>query len=175
MIGHFTLEGLAEVERGNEVIVRFDLDLDGILNASAVERATGLEKQLTIENAIRERDTADHDAAQERVDEAFAAGDSQLASAGAAPPTPAMADAESVPPAETSPTPRADGSPLNAYVQELIDKIAKIAEDANSEDVEEVHGLVAKLRDEVANGRMEEAEATISQLEDMVFYMQDAV
>ena len=73
------------------------------------------------------------------------------------------------------PARRADGSPLNAYVQELIDKIAKIAEDANPEDVEEVHGLIAKLRDEAANGRMEEAEATIAQLEDMVFYMQDTV
>jgi molecular chaperone DnaK len=174
-IGHFSIEGLAEVARGNEVIVRFNLDLDGILKVCAVERATGLEKQLTIENAIRERDTADHDAAQERVDEAFAAGDSQLASAGAAPPTPATADAEFVPPAETSPTPLTDGSPLNANVQELIDKIERIAEDANPEDVEEVHGLVAKLRDEAANGRMEEAEATIAQLENMVFYMQDTV
>jgi hypothetical protein len=78
-------------------------------------------------------------------------------------------------PAETSPTPLSDGSPLNANVQELIDKIARIAEDANPEDVEEVHGLVAKRRDQAANGRMEEAEATIAQLEDMVFYMQDTV
>ena len=51
-MGEFLLDGLAEVDRGNEILVRFDLDLDGILKVSATERATGRQKQLTIDNAV---------------------------------------------------------------------------------------------------------------------------
>jgi molecular chaperone DnaK len=51
MVGEFTLEGLAKVDQGNEILVRFDLDLDGILKVAAVERNTGLEQKLVIENS----------------------------------------------------------------------------------------------------------------------------
>jgi molecular chaperone DnaK len=51
-VGEFLLDGLAEVDCGNEILVRFNLDLDGILKVSATERATGRQKQLTIDNAV---------------------------------------------------------------------------------------------------------------------------
>ena len=51
-IGEFLLEGLCEVEAGNEILVRFGLDLNGILKVTAEEHATGLQKQLTVENAL---------------------------------------------------------------------------------------------------------------------------
>ena len=50
--GRFLLEGLANVDQGNEILVRFDLDLDGILKVSATEQATGRQQQLTIDNAV---------------------------------------------------------------------------------------------------------------------------
>ncbi len=51
-IGEFLLEGLCEVDAGNEILVRFGLDLNGILKVTAEEHATGLQKQLTVENAV---------------------------------------------------------------------------------------------------------------------------
>ena len=51
-IGEFLLEGLSEVDAGNEILVRFGLDLNGILKVTAEEHATGLQKQLTVENAV---------------------------------------------------------------------------------------------------------------------------
>ncbi len=51
-IGEFLLEGLAEVHAGNEILVRFELDLNGILKVTAEEHATGLQKQLKVENAV---------------------------------------------------------------------------------------------------------------------------
>ena len=51
-IGQFRIEGLAKVPHGNEVVVQFDLNLDGILKVTAREKATGLQKQVTIENAL---------------------------------------------------------------------------------------------------------------------------
>lgn len=52
LVGEFMLEGLADVASGNEILVRFELDLDGILKVTAVERATGRQRQLTVENAV---------------------------------------------------------------------------------------------------------------------------
>ena len=51
-IGEFLLEGLAAADAGNEILVRFNLDLNGILKVTAEEHATGLQKQLKIENAV---------------------------------------------------------------------------------------------------------------------------
>ena len=51
-IGEFLLEGLADVSAGNEILVRFELDLNGILKVTAEEHATGLQKQLKVENAV---------------------------------------------------------------------------------------------------------------------------
>src|SRR5690606_13660885 len=51
-VGEFTIEGLADVHAGNQIVVRLDLDLDGILNVTSTERATGLARRVTIDNAM---------------------------------------------------------------------------------------------------------------------------
>ena len=51
-VGRFRIEGLAPVPAGNQLVVQLDLNLDGILKVSAREKATGLQKQITIENAL---------------------------------------------------------------------------------------------------------------------------
>ena len=52
LVGEFLIEGLAEVPAGNEILVRLDLDLNGILKVTATERATGLAKHVVIDNAM---------------------------------------------------------------------------------------------------------------------------
>ncbi len=51
-VGKFRIEGLADVPAGNPILVQLDLNLDGMLKVSAREKATGLQKQVTIENAL---------------------------------------------------------------------------------------------------------------------------
>jgi molecular chaperone DnaK len=48
-LGHFRLEGLAPAPRGApQIEVRFDIDANGILTATAVDKATGKEQRITI-------------------------------------------------------------------------------------------------------------------------------
>jgi molecular chaperone DnaK len=48
-LGHFRLEGLAPAPRGApQIEVSFDIDANGILTATAVDRATGKEQRITI-------------------------------------------------------------------------------------------------------------------------------
>ena len=73
-VGEFLLDGLAEVDAGNEILVQFDLDLDGILKVSAIERSTGRQKQLTIDNAITRFRADNRQEALARVEATFLGG-----------------------------------------------------------------------------------------------------
>src|SRR5205085_6918212 len=67
-VGRFMIEGLAPVPAGNQLVVQFDLNLDGILHVTAREKATGLQKQVTIENALARFERDEREAAQERLE-----------------------------------------------------------------------------------------------------------
>jgi molecular chaperone DnaK (HSP70) len=51
-IGKFLVEDLQDVPAGNIITLTLDLDLNGMLHVSAREKATGLEKSITINNVI---------------------------------------------------------------------------------------------------------------------------
>jgi molecular chaperone DnaK len=165
-IGQFELSGLAEVKRGNEILVRFDLDLDGILKVTATERSTGLETQLTVENAIqRFRDTR-HEEAKQRLDAAFGAAVSPARS-GTDKPVPRADSSGDVPSAGQVPE-------LVVQAEKLIDKAGQVASNAAPEDAAEMETLVQQLRDAIQRRcPPEEISQAVSQLEDLVFYVQD--
>jgi molecular chaperone DnaK (HSP70) len=85
LVGEFRIEGLRPMEEPNEILVRMNLDLDGILQVSATEKATGRSREITITGALRPMSEADLAAARERLaelleaegglDAAFAAGE----------------------------------------------------------------------------------------------------
>src|SRR5918912_801654 len=66
-VGRFLVQGLAPVPAGNQIVVELDLNLDGILKVSARERATGLQKQVSIENALAHYEQEEQEAARERL------------------------------------------------------------------------------------------------------------
>ena len=53
LVGEFTVEGLTPMEEGNEVLCRMRLDLDGILEVTAIEKCTGKSKRITIDQALQ--------------------------------------------------------------------------------------------------------------------------
>src|SRR6185295_15665095 len=67
-IGNFRITGLANVPAGNQLVVQCDLNLDGILKVSAKEKATGLQKEVTIENALSRFEGSEVAEARERLD-----------------------------------------------------------------------------------------------------------
>lgn len=56
LVGEFVVEGLRKAPAGDPIVVRFDLDLDGILKVTATEKATGLSKSIRIEGAAERLD-----------------------------------------------------------------------------------------------------------------------
>jgi len=163
-VGEFLLDGLADVECGNEILVRFDLDLDGILKVSAIERATNHQKQLVIDNAVTQFRARDRQEAMARVEAAFFKGSDAPAAAAAVASEPAPCSAD-VPP---------EMSQLAERCERLIAKSRQLAEQSNPADAAEMRQLVERLRAAMAGRSQPDIEAVAAQLEDLVFYLQDA-
>lgn len=72
LVGDFRIKGLTPVRDFNEVLCRMSLDLDGILNVTAIEKKSGLSKNITIARALEARTEADMAAARKRIEELFA-------------------------------------------------------------------------------------------------------
>ncbi len=72
-VGNFTIEGLTGMSGANEMICRMRLDLDGILEVTAVEKRTGKSKRITIDNALKAKSDEEIRAARKRLEEMFQA------------------------------------------------------------------------------------------------------
>jgi molecular chaperone DnaK len=158
-VGEFMLEGLnEEADEGNEILVRFDLNLDGILTVSAVERDTGLEKRLTLENAITRFRVASHDDAKARLAEVF--GDSAPGGEAQTPDAAATVTRDA-----DSPVGRSD---------ELVAKARRLITQAAPEDADEIRELIDGIQKAESSGDGEGLRDLAERLEDMFFYLEDA-
>jgi molecular chaperone DnaK len=161
-IGKFTLEGLDEnAPRGAEVLVRFELNLDGMLIVTAVERATSLEKRLTIKNAVSQFRATSRDEAKAKLASMFGTID----------------DSEHlILPLDTARDAPADTELQTAIAQarELIAKSSQLAADADDEDADEIRELIAQLEAAIARQSQDAISSVCEQLEDVVFYLEDA-
>jgi molecular chaperone DnaK len=156
-VGKFTLEGLdPDAARGNEVLVRFELNLDGILTVTAVERATSLEKKITIDNPVTQFQAKDREEAKSKLASLFAGEFEAPAAVGGA-------------------------EPISAELQQAIDearrmisKSQRLAQEAPEQDAHEITELVEQLEDAIAERSPEAIQEIRSKLEDVVFYLEDA-
>ncbi len=163
-VGEFLLEGLNEdANEGSEILVRFDLNLDGILTVTAVERETGLEKKLRIDNAITRFRAGSH--AEAKLALAAIFGDIPEGAAGGTDKTEPSVVAASR--SESYEDNGEDASPLIAKARRLIHQ-------APDEDANEMRELVNEFQNATASHDSDRMARVEKQLEDIVFYLDDA-
>ncbi len=179
LVGEFAIQGLSAVAAPNQILVRLDLDLNGILRVTATERATGLEKQVVIDNMMerfrhRERTDAieriealfaDSDDFEEEEDEEFDEGADTSDEGSEAVPE----GAAQVPDDSSTELQRAVEA---AEVQ--IAKASSLEASASKEDAAEMKGLIQDLRAAVASGVLADIRRITTELEDLIFYLNDA-
>lgn len=71
LVGDFHIDGLTPVDEPNELLCRMRLDLDGILEVTAVEKRTGKSRQVTIANATRAKTPDEIEAGRRRIRELY--------------------------------------------------------------------------------------------------------
>ena len=164
-VGKFTIEGLADVPAHNQILVKLDLDLNGILRVTATERMTGLARHVVIDNMM-ERFRRKHRAgALERLDQVFDnAIDAEAAQATFQDPAAEEAAAEILDPE------------LRAAIESAEAMILKAGEAeraAHAEDAAELKGLLADLRSAVDSRSEVDIRKITAEIEDLVFYLDD--
>ena len=145
-IGEFRVSGLSREPAGNPVIVDLALDRNGILQVSAREKKTGLERRITIDNATSRYDREQLDEARQRIGALF--GDQeQAASVGS-------------------------GAATDSAVDALLARASAKLDETGEEDRTEIIDLIEAIRDARSSGDNAALEDVRSQLQDLLFYLE---
>jgi molecular chaperone DnaK len=165
-VGKFLIQGLAPVPAGNPLVVQLDLNLDGMLKVSARERATGLQKQITIDNALARYEREERDAARERLE--------LLWGESAADELEGDEDAEG--PGEMPsllPGPR-EGQREAVQARALLEKAERLLEKVAPEDRAEVERMMERVRTALTDRKWDQVTTASNELADVLFYLEDA-
>ena len=173
LVGEFMIEGLAEVPAGNEILVRLDLDLNGILKVTATERHTGLAKHVVIDNATERFRKSQRSDAVDRLEAVFDTLERPYQ-----PHSALMGPTDDDDDEESDAMPEADLDPglrqAVASAEALAAKAKALVPDANAEDAEELRAMLADLTAAVDRRAQDDIRAVSREIEELVFYLQDA-
>jgi len=152
LLGNYMFN-LTPVPAGSEIMLHFDLDLNGILKIEAVEKKTAKKINAVIENAISRFTEEELSQTQKRINGIWAEGRKSEK------PNEKKFQTE----AEiTKPPPQYD-----EIIRRAQEKLSEGAED----DQNEMINLIEDIRDALKENRMEDAETFRNELDDILFYM----
>jgi len=146
-IGEFLVEGLQDVEAGNVITVTLALDLNGMLHVSAQEKATGLEKSITIKNAIARFEHGAMDTAKQRINKLF--GQNETISAVVKNEAPEIVEA-----------------------RKLIAKAEALFDISSNEDKEDMIDLIEDINSCIEAGLDNRLEESVAKLADIIYYLE---
>lgn len=152
-IGAFRIEGLRDVEAGNVVTLTLDLDINGILHVSAQEKATGLEKSITIKNALSRFEPTALNTAKQRITSLFGQSDAALGS------EEIIVEAE--PESQEIQTAR-----------ELIAKAESLFDSISQEDKEDMVNFIETITACIESGDIDGLKTPAEQLGDIIYYLE---
>jgi len=151
-IGEFTVENLSRAPAGNPIILQFALDLNGIMQVSAREKNTGLEKSIRIDNVLSRFREGELETARARVNALFA-GEEMAA----------------------QPTGTAGGATehqLTAQARALVEKAERLLDSAAEDDREEMINLIETIKDALSGGNLAVLSGPMAELSDILFYLE---
>lgn len=143
-IGDFRIEGLdSKAPAGSIIVATFSLDINGILEVSAREKSTGLEKRITIENATARFAEENLDEARDRLSTLIEG--------------------------EVVERPAAQRHEVQAKA--LIEKAERLLDCASPEDREDLVDCIEAVRDGLTRDDATLVDA-VDELSDLVFYLE---
>jgi molecular chaperone DnaK (HSP70) len=152
-IGEFVVEGLQHVEEGNIIIVTLGLDLDGILQVSAMEKETGLEKSITIKDALSQFEGGSLDTAKQRLNSLFGQMESSIIEH-----KPDQDEAK-------------EDIPEIISAHQLISKAEALCDHVSAEDKEDMTELIQTLNRLIKSKDIGGLDAPMAELTDIIYYL----
>jgi molecular chaperone DnaK len=152
-IGNFLVEGLSDVPAGNEIVLTLALDLNGVLEVTALEKRTGLSKTVTMQ-AGDGAAPFDLERSREHLGGWI---ESRTGSAA---------------PVSSGATPDEKGRVL-AAAKDLRQRATALLDDIDATDASELRTLLADAQKAIAEGRFQKLSELNESLSDMLFYLED--
>jgi len=146
-IGEFLVEGLQDVEAGNVITLTLALDLNGILHVSAQEKVTGLEKSITIKNAISRFEHGALDTAKHRINKLFGQN-------------------------EAIRTVVKNEAPEILEARKLIAKAEALFDTTSNEDKEDMIDLIEDINSCIEAGLDDRLQESVARLADIIYYLE---
>ncbi len=176
LVGEFFVEGLGKVPAGNQVVVHFAMDLNGLLKVTATEKATGFSKTVTLDT--RSRRVLDLEAARRNIASLVQSPKLPL---DPEPPEESASDLESaIPPRGVTPrgleTPSVDANQEKLLVtaRDLRKRAdALLAKNISATDAEELRKLIQTSITAIGEGNWDALEDANDTLSDLLFYLED--
>jgi len=168
LVGDFRVEGLTPVEDANEVLCRMRLDLDGVLEVTALEKRTGKSKQITIANALQAKTPEEIAAGRKRIQELFESRASEWPDeSGDA----EDADDEVAEP-EIVPEHARDVLPGEIDAENLVERSRKLLDKLHPDDREEAIDLHEKIESAIDSGDAPALAQAAKALRELLFFME---
>ena len=149
-IGRFRVEGLGDVPAGNPIVLGLSLDLNGILEVTAREKKTGLQRSITIDNAISRFESEQLAGARSRVQALFGE-DAALDGA-------------------LEPAPGIESRRLTVEARALVEKAERTLERVAAADAEDLVDAIEAVKDALDGGEVALKAATDA-LADLLYYL----
>ena len=162
LIGEFMITGLSRKPEGNEIIDTFELDKDGILHVTAIEKCTGKSKKIEIDNALAKLDREEMAKARGKIGELF--GSSSDFDSMDIDGEYTVVDAEGEDATEQSAE--------TVQAEALIKKAEALMDEAEAEDQEELVDLVEAIRDALKAADGVRLNESMHELSEIVFYLE---
>jgi molecular chaperone DnaK len=157
-IGRFRVEGLSDVPAGNPIVLGLSLDLDGILEVTAREKASGLQRSISIGDAIARFQQDKLDEARSRVQALFGEGGEAGAAA-----------ADDAGPAVSAPG--IDARRLAVEARALVEKAERALEKAGAQDAADLVDAIETTRDALTDDEAA-LKTAMDTLADLLYYLE---
>ncbi|MFZ1987199.1 MAG: Hsp70 family protein, partial [Desulfatitalea sp.] len=150
-IGNFLVEGLKDIPAGNEIVLTLALDLNGVLEVTAMEKRTGLSKTVSMQAS--DSDTSfDLDQAREHLSAAFG---------------------PDLPAPGRSMEKNEDKQQVIVVAKDLRKRANFLLDDIDTADADELRTLLAESQKAVGDGDLPKLTQLNESLSDMLFYLED--
>lgn len=176
-IGRFLLEGLNQTEDSDgEILVRFELTLDGTLTVTAIERKTGIKKMLKIDNALSQMGESGRKATEERLEVLFR--DSDGFSSTVDEDDTDEDEDEAVRPLDWVQSDHSEtivridvGGSFEPKPNEVITRAKSLRDTVSGDDGEDIDRLIGLIESARQQGDDEMLDGLEAELEDLLFYL----
>jgi molecular chaperone DnaK (HSP70) len=148
-LGEFMVENLSKALAGNPIVLQLSLDLNGIMNVTAREKNTGLEKSIRIDNVLTRFEEGELQTARQRIGALFA-GEQQI---------------------EAKPEGVSEHQRM-VQARALVEKAERLLDKAAEDDREEMINLIETIKDALSSNDLDALAEPTSTLSEILFYLE---